>query len=491
LTPRAGVGSLAAMKVRRRDFLVGSSAALGLAACRRGGSADDRPNILLLVSDQQRADWVGWNAELPLRTPHLERLAARGARFDRAYCPSPLCAPSRAALASGMEVRGAGVPDSFTSYPAGRPTFYAALRDAGYQVMSCGKLDLRKAGMAWGRDGQHMSAGRSLFAEWGFTKGFDSTGKHDGATAYAAGRIDPYYAYLEERGLAQAHLADMQRRGFPGYADQALSPLPDDAYADNWIAEQGLALLRQADERTPWFLQVNFCGPHEPMDVTAAMLAPWRDADFPGPYRNRLVPPELNLAVRRRYAAMIANLDRHLGRFVELLGSRGEHERTLVTWTSDHGEMLGDLDRWAKEVPYEPAIRVPLCCAGPGVRDGLVLTAPATILDLAATFLAVGRAAPLPGMESRDLGPVLAGERESSRAFVLSSLAPWDAVIERRFKLVRGFRPEETAQPGGATVEPLPDGTALYDLEADPHEEHDARRQHAAEFERLAALLPG
>ncbi|MEM7306912.1 MAG: sulfatase-like hydrolase/transferase [Planctomycetota bacterium] len=475
------------MSLSRRDVLRAGPLALGLAACGSGSAPPaGRPNILLLVSDQQRFDWVGWNTALPLRTPHLAALAARGARFDRAYCPSPLCAPSRAALAAGREYHRAGVYENLDSYPDGQATFYASLRDAGYRVLSCGKLDLRKGRMSWGRDGQHRVGARSVFAEWGFTGGFDSSGKHDGATGWRAGRVCPYFAFLEERGLAEIYAADMERRGFPGYEDAAPSPLPDDAYPDNWVAEHGLELLRDAEAADePWFLQVNFNGPHEPMDVTASMFAAWRQVDFPQPHKNRLIPAAKNVSVRRRYAAMIENLDRHLGRFVDELARLGATDDTLVVWTSDHGEMLGDHDKWAKEVPYEPAVRVPLVCAGPGVQPGLVLTAPAATLDLAATFVELAEAVAPAGMDSRSLVPVLAADAERTRDHVLSAMRPWTAVIEERFKLVRGYAPEP-----GEGIEAVTGETLLFDLERDPNEDRNVAAEHPDEVARLAALLP-
>ena len=103
-----------------------------------------RPNILFLFPDQHRFDWTGLNHSLPVRTPHLDRLAKRGVYCPNAVCPSPLCAPSRAALASGKEYSRCGVPDNFTNnYPVEQTTFYTKLRDSGYHVMGCGKFDLR------------------------------------------------------------------------------------------------------------------------------------------------------------------------------------------------------------------------------------------------------------------------------------------------------------------------------------------------------------
>ena len=122
------------MQLTRRDFL--ASAALA--------AAPRRPNILLLFPDQWRFDWTGFTAGLPVRTPPLEALAKRGARFTRAVSAAPVCAPARACLAAGKEYTRARVPNNGFDYPLDQTTFYQLLGRAGYHVMGCGKFDLHK-----------------------------------------------------------------------------------------------------------------------------------------------------------------------------------------------------------------------------------------------------------------------------------------------------------------------------------------------------------
>ncbi|MCP5119472.1 MAG: sulfatase-like hydrolase/transferase, partial [bacterium] len=126
----------------RRDFLRAGIGAAALAGCGgETGQVEQRPpNLLLLFPDQHRYDWVGATPEIPVRTPNLDRIAARGTTFTNAVCASPLCAPSRACLASGKEYDNAGVDDNGTNYPLDQTTYYSLLRDAGYHVMGCGKF---------------------------------------------------------------------------------------------------------------------------------------------------------------------------------------------------------------------------------------------------------------------------------------------------------------------------------------------------------------
>ncbi|MBI3971963.1 MAG: sulfatase-like hydrolase/transferase, partial [Chloroflexi bacterium] len=156
----------------------------------------DRPNILFFLPDQHRFDFLGTNPALPLRTPNLDRAAAQGVRFTQAFCPSPLCAPSRACLASGRDYERCGVPNNQFDYPLSQPTYYQALRDAGYRVAGVGKFDLHKATLDWGLSGD------ACLPEWGFTEGIDNEGKMDAVRSGALEPKGPYMAHLHARGLA-------------------------------------------------------------------------------------------------------------------------------------------------------------------------------------------------------------------------------------------------------------------------------------------------
>lgn len=424
-----------------------------------------RPNILFIFPDQWRADWTGMNDRLPVRTPNLVRLARHGAWFSAAITPSPLCAPARAALASGLEYDLCGVPDGNHNYPVDQLTFYTVLRRSGYHVMGCGKFDLAKSAFGWRADGS------SRLDDWGFDEGIDSEGKWD---AINSGHIEPrgpYMTYLESRGLRLAHVEDMLQRRSPLAAFP--TPLPDDAYSDNWIATCGLQLLVNARRDRPWFLQVNFTGPHDPWDITASMAEMYRDVDFPPPLGVDPAHAEAHLAVRRNYAAMIENIDRWLGKFVEILHANGQLSQTLIVVSSDHGEMLGDRGYWGKMLPLQGSIAVPLVIAGPGVHQGAILNAPATILDLAATFLDfAGQPSPA-HWDARSLRGQLENPAACPlRDHVLSAMPDWRLVLEERYKLVESR-----------------DGVKLYDLKADPNEAVDIAAREPATVERMSKLL--
>jgi arylsulfatase A-like enzyme len=451
------------MSIRRRDFLAAAGASAALRAAAR------RPaNILFLFPDQLRHDFVEPSPGVPVRTPTLRRLAAEGVRFTRAVTPAPLCAPARACLASGMEYDRCRVPSNRQNYPLDQPTFYGLLRDRGYHVMGCGKFDLHKPEADWGSDGKR------LIREWGFSDGIDNAGKHDGVRAWRQGRRppDPFLAYLETRGLARTHADDYARRKSPG--DTFPTPLPDDAYGDNWIARNGLALLDAAPRRKPWFLQVNFNGPHDPWDITASMEKRWRGIEFPQPVQCDQLTPQVHELVRQNYAAMIENIDRRAGELIDKVRERGELDNTLIVCSSDHGEMLGDRNLWGKQQPFHGSAGVPLVISGPAIRRGLAADAPATTLDLTATFLDYAGIPRPEGMDSRSLRPVLEGGRTGVREFALSGMGAWRLAIDGRYKYVRGW--------GG--------GPLLFDLREDPRETVNLAASRPEIAARMEKLLP-
>jgi arylsulfatase len=483
--------------ITRRRFIEQATRAAGAGALAGlvGGGAGAaptpgrRPNLLFFFPDQHRPDWVGFGpGALPIETPNLERLAQRGTWFRNAVCPSPVCAPSRACLASGREYDRCGVADNGDNYPLDQPTYYGRLRDAGYHVMGVGKLDLAKAAHDWGLDG------RNHMAEWGFSDQVNCCGKGDGMAAYLrepAGPKDPYYSYLDSRtpprGRECAEDFERRRKDYPHswWGDTTPCPLDDEEYCDNWIARIGLELIERAPREQPWHLVVNFTGPHPPVDITRAMERRVRGPErvlegLPAPYGYQGPLDAANLIrTRQNYSVMVENIDRWLGVYLDRLERSGQLDDTVVVYASDHGEMLGDHARWGKSLPYQASIGVPLLVAGGAVEAARRIDAPATVMDLAATFLDYAGAPTPADMDSRSLRPLLEGREQAGREVVLSGLrtreGDFRVAFDGRYKLVRGFGEEPMR---------------LWDLEADPRESVNLAARQPETVRRLEAWLP-
>ncbi|MEW5721054.1 MAG: sulfatase-like hydrolase/transferase, partial [Chloroflexota bacterium] len=430
----------------------------------------------------------------------LDALAARGVRFENAISPSPLCAPARACLASGRDYHRARVATNRNDYPLDQPTYYAMLREAEYHVAGVGKFDLRKASFDWGIDGQ------KYLREWGFTEGINSEGKWD-AIMSATGSMPPalakhaqqdgldsaalaerarnaaaetippikpkgpYIDFLHRSGLAETHIRDFWDRD--PYQDTRPTPLPDDAYCDNWIAANALRLLANLPNNQPWHLVVNFAGPHDPVDVTQSMHERWQGIHFPAANDNHHLDAATHGKIRCNYAAIIENIDRHLGQLIQAVHARGELDNTMIVYSSDHGEMLGDHNLWGKKTYYQPSVGVPLIIAGPGIVSDVVCRAPVALHDLAPTFLEYAAARPLPDADAVSLEPILAGQATQTREFVISGLQKWRMVFDGRFKLVI----REGQDP------------ILFDLETDPLERSNIAATRSEQIRAMKKIL--
>jgi arylsulfatase A-like enzyme len=475
----------------RRQFLREASlvAASSLAVPRSAepSPGQKRPNILLFFPDQHRWDWTPVHRAAPVPMPNLERLSARGVTFDRAYSASPVCAPSRACLATGREYDHCGLRSNSDNYPLGQATVYQRLREAGYRTLGCGKIDLA-TGELMARRGLGTD-GRRFTREWGFSDAILNAGKGAGALLYLTDPVGPrdaYFAYLDALTPPQGRIwaEDYRRREQPDhdmlYGDTRPSPLADEHHLDNWIARNGLALLDAAPAGEPWFLAVNFAGPHDPLDIPRSYEPRYRGperviADFAQPrgYQGRFDAAD-HVRIRQNYAGLIENIDHWLGVYLDHLEARGQLDNTLIVFSSDHGEMLGDRSRWRKSLPWEPSVGVPLVIAGPGVLPGRRSDAMVSLIDLTATFLDYGGAERMEDMDGFSLRRLLDGHTASHREYLLSGLGSWRLAFDGRYKLITDFEGVERI---------------LYDLEEDPWEERDLARDDPERVKKLHGLI--
>ncbi len=430
-----------------------------------------RPNIVFLFPDQWRGDWFG-DTEIgtTLRTPTLSELAKEGVTCSQAFTPSPLCAPARACIASGMEYPACGVVNNAMDFPTDVPTVYRQLRDGGYHVMGCGKFDLHKASYSWGREGTH------LMDDWGFSDGIDNEGKVDGVVSYSQHKIGPYMDFLEKRGKALEHIDDFAARGTYGTDPTTLT---EDEYCDNWVTDNALKLLTRAPEETPWFLQVNFTGPHDPFDVTKDMHSWYEATDFPHPFGQYKEAID-HLSIRRNYAAMMENIDRNINRILSHPRIQEDRENTIIVFASDHGDMLGDHGFYEKHLPYNGATHVPLILSGGGIERSDICSTPITILDLPATFLDLAGLPQEAMPSSKTLLPLLESDT-IARPIITSGLyednnplRQWRMALNSTYKYIIWFDGRE----------------ALYALE-DYQEAHNLIEQFPLEALELKQFFEG
>lgn len=423
-------------------------------------------NVLFIMLDQLRHDWLGYRGADHVRTPNIDRIAALGMSFNQCITNSPVCAPARISLATGMRPHQLGALDNYAFLPMSRPTYYQRLRDRGYHVGCVGKLDLGKP------DGYNGARGeRPMTYSWGFTHPVECEGKiHAGRGNPPNG---PYTAWLKEKSeqMHQAFTDDYADRAGKGAAARLHdSVVPFGLCEDDYIGDRAVELLQsfQSCDDFPWHLFVSFVGPHNPFDPAPEFAEKWRDAPMPeaipftpegkpGCYVQKTnsdgTAPEQILEARRQYTAYLEQIDHHVGRLLDTLEAAGELESTTIVFSADHGEMLGDHQRYTKSCPYEAAVRVPLIVAGPGLKRG-ESEALVELMDVAATICDVANTGEIPDADARSLLPLLKGEREEHRELGFSTHRGFAVFRDRQFKVV--LRDNDIAE--------------LYDLEQDPDE---------------------
>ena len=323
-------------------------------------AAAARPlNILLLIDDQHRGDWLGAAGAHWMITPHLDRLAREGALFRRAYTSTPSCLPARAALLTGMSPWGHGclgyvkIPES---YPAEKPRLFT---QAGWRTHVVGK--------------NHFDPPSNLH-------GYESGALGD-SNAPGVNYWQWFLSQAPGRRPNQGSRSSNDQRGGLIY------PFGEELHRTTWTANHALEFLANYREARPWLLKVSFLHPHPPFNPLARWLRRYENVDLPlqvvsewsrkewGEVRGSLhdnpdtqrgvIPEEEMRAMRRSYAAAISQVDEQIGLILAAVEKRGEWENTLILFTSDHGDMMGDHLLYRKTYPYEGSVHVPLILRWP------------------------------------------------------------------------------------------------------------------------------
>lgn len=359
--------------------------------------AASRPNVLLIMVDDLNDDMGTFGHPL-VRTPNLDRLAARGVRFDRAYTQFPLCSPSRVSLLTGLRPDTTRIHDLQTDFRTVLPdvvTLPQTFRRNGYVAARVGKI------YHYGNPGQIGTAGLDDPASWDIT-------------------VNPRGIDKDEESV----LTNLTpKRGLGSALAYYASPAPDEAHTDGKVAAETIALLEKHKDR-PFFIGAGFYRPHcpfiaprkyfdlYPIDrIAAPSSAPSPDVPPTAWFTS---PPHWGVdaqgqrEVIRAYYASVSFLDANVGRVLEALDRLKLTDRTVVVFVSDHGYHLGDRGQWMKQTLFERSARAPLIVAGPGV-SGAGKASPRIVefLDLYPTLAELTRVEAPSGLHGRSLVPLL------------------------------------------------------------------------------------
>ncbi len=430
-----------------------------------------QPNILLLMTDQQRGDCLGIEGHLVLQTPYLDHLASQGVRFRHAYTACPVCIPARRTLMTGQTPFHHGVMMNHNALLEG-PTLPGELARAGYQTHLVGKL--------------HLWPHRKLY-------GFCSADWSDGP-----GHGGDYETWLEAHGIRHpdaglSHGAD--RNGFvarPWHLEERF-------HFTNWCADKALEFLQRRDPTAPFFLKVSFHQPHQPccpprdyyerymgMDLGEPVVGDWARV-FDGPQRGLPVAtwraaftPQTLKQYRAGYYGCINHIDDQIGRILQHVP-----RNTLVVFLSDHCEMLGDHQWIRKRNAFEPSARVPMLFSfpqpfqvAPQVRDE-----PVELMDVMPTLLEAA-GVPIPQtVDGASLIGLLSGRSTTWRDYLHGECAEVPT-LGSGMQYVTDGRRKFIWYPGTGAEQ-------FFDLESDPNERHNltAEAGRATEITRWRQRL--
>jgi arylsulfatase A-like enzyme len=457
-----------------------------------------KKNVLIFYTDQQRADSLGCMGNSMARTPNLDALAACGVLYTNHYASNPVCMPSRASFFTGRTILAHRLLDNGIFLPESELTLPEIFRRSGYRTASIGKLHFQTY------------------------KHFDGSASMEDAQRWASGELDawsgPYYGFenvLLTTGHGErtgGHYGRWREKAFPDLQlgpDNALggvfrefgcykSALPVEAHHSTWIADRAVDFLDRAAD-APFFLFVSFPDPHHPFTPPAPWCNMFDGVDFPPPhavpgendakpkpYRDAMIGnpfptdggarffPNFTAAARNAVlahtCAMISLIDHSVGRVLAKLVEKGLADSTVVVFTSDHGDFLGDHHFLYKaQMPCRALLRVPLIIAQPGGAFG-VSDAVSSNIDVMPTLLAAC------GIDVPEVvqGVVLPGPGEKPRR---------DYAFEAGWSKASPDYHHFTIYKQDWRISYFPhlaDGE-LYDLRADPHEHvnlfHDARHR--------------
>ena len=417
----------------------------------------DQRNILLIMADQMAAPFLAaYGAEAGIsgaHTPNIDRLAAEGVVFDSAYSNSPLCAPARFSMMSGQLNTKIGAYDNASEFVSTVPTFAHYLRSAGYQTSLIGKMHFVGADQLHGYEERLTT---DIYpADFGWTPNWEDED----------GRFDWWYHNLDS--VVHAGVAD------------ASNQLDYDDDVGHHTIRKLRDLARTADPR-PWMVTASFTHPHDPYvarqefwdlyDHDAIAMPAVGPLDHPDPHSERLrhviaadvteVTGEQIRTARHAYLANCSYVDHWIGKVFDTLERHGMAENTVVVFTADHGDMLGERGLWYKMSFFEHASRVPLIIRQASRFRPKRLTTHTSLLDIAPTLVDLSGAAISDELDGSSLVSLAeSGEEDPDRLVVGEYLG--EGAIAPVFMLRRGALKFVWSEP---------DPPQLYDLVADPSE---------------------
>jgi arylsulfatase len=428
-------------------------------------------NILFIMGDQHRGDCIGADGANWLKTPNLDKLSNEGVLFTNAYASVPSCLPARTSILTGMSPWLHGQL-GYTEIPAYKYELPQLFSDAGYRTHAVGK---------------------NHFAPMRNTHGYQTVELEEAwHTALKGNEKCDYTLWFEknapDKDINASGLHYTDHRGGVAF------PFADELHPTHWTAQRAINFLESYHEDNPWLLKVSFQRPHPPFDPPQKWLDYYKTVDIPNvnigdwaekKYGDKIglmaelknptsgnFPKEEIEASQRAYYAAISFVDEQLGRVLEALEKRGELENTLIIYTADHGDMMGDHYMWRKCRPYEGSTRIPMIIRWPNqlqlkANRGQMREEPVELRDILPTFLDAAGLKKPKIMDGASMLNILKNKRwrktlDLEHAQIYEKDNAWVALTDGQYKYIYFT---------------LTGQQQLFDLKNDPHEMNDLAKE--------------
>ncbi len=424
-----------------------------------------KPNIILLTDDEHRWDFYSGGLIDGLNTPTIDSLKQKGVTLPNSISNCPVCMPTRFTWLTGLYAsQSPSGPRNGKDWPLGHPTFAHALQRAGYHTSLIGKLHSH-CGPTLSQN--HLKDLEIHTKERGFDDVFECCGRS--ILAQKGEKNCRYTDYLKSRGIYEKLVEDTRSRdhrlGGKNFHSSSVIDIED--HFDNFLCREMVRWIDSYSSEKPFFLHASFFGPHFPLDPPEPFFSRYKPADMPPPVGVD-DPEEIDFWQKQRasYCGLIEFTDYCMGKFLEAVENKGLFDNTIIIFTSDHGDMMGDHHLFFKFKPYDASARTPTVIYDPNSKrpGGTILQDMGEAVDIPATLLEAGSDEHLqeamPGSPGLSMLQYARGEKDSHRKWAYSELGhlcpgskAWRLARTQDWKYVFGTH-----------------GDMLFNMKEDPYE---------------------
>lgn len=450
-----------------------------LLALSFAGFSQQAPNIILIITDQQRADALGCMGNESVISPQIDKLASDGVIFVNGYSSTPSCTPARAGLLTGMAPWHHGMLGYYRVARQYKYEMPQMLRDAGYYTFGIGKM--------------HWFPQKSLH-------GFHGTLVDESGRVEQDGFVSDYRDWFKLQAPGQD--PDLTGIGWNEHRS-GVYQLDEKLHPTYWTGKTAVELIKKYDREAPLFLKVSFARPHSPYDPPQRYLDMYTNADIPKPFVGDWAKnwedteggadaafgnfgEEHAIDSRRHYYASITFIDDMVGEIIQALKDKGMYENSIICFTSDHGDMLGDHYHWRKTYAYEGSSNVPFIVRWPesfsaGIERGSKLENTTELRDFLPTFLDAAGADIPEEMDGLSILKLIRNPKAAWRPYIDLEHATtysqdnyWAALTDGTWKYIWFFRSGQEQ---------------FFNLEDDPGELNDLSKVNGTELEKWRARM--